>query len=63
MSSVSITEVAKMAGVSIATVSRCINTPDRVREKTREKVQKVIKETGFSVNTIAQNFRRQQERL
>lgn len=58
MPSVSITEIAKMAGVSIATVSRCINDPERVREKTREKVQKVIKETGFSVNTLAQNFRR-----
>lgn len=58
MSAVSITEVAKIAGVSIATVSRCINDPERVREKTREKVQKVIKETGFSVNTLAQNFRR-----
>lgn len=58
MASVSITEIAKMAGVSIATVSRCINDPERVREKTREKIQKVIKETGFSVNTLAQNFRR-----
>lgn len=58
MSSVSITEVAKLAGVSIATVSRCINTPDRVREKTREKIQKAIKETGYSINTLARNFRR-----
>lgn len=58
MTSVSITEIAKLAGVSIATVSRCINNPKQVRDKTREKVQKAIKETGFSVNTVAQNFRR-----
>lgn len=58
MPSVSITDVAKLAGVSIATVSRCINDPERVREKTRKKVQKVIKETSFSINTLAANFRR-----
>lgn len=58
MSAVSITEIAKLAGVSIATVSRCINTPDQVREKTREKIQKIISETGYSVNTLAQNLRR-----
>ncbi len=58
MSSISITQVAKLAGVSIATVSRCINTPDKVREATRDKIQKAIQETGYSMNTLAQNFRR-----
>jgi len=55
---VSIRDVARLAGVSIATVSRCINQPDRVRKVTRDKVQAAILETGFSPNTLAQSFRR-----
>jgi LacI family repressor for deo operon, udp, cdd, tsx, nupC, and nupG len=55
---VSIKEVAEIAGVSIATVSRCINNPLQVKERTQEKVQKAILKTGYSPNTIAQSFRR-----
>lgn len=54
----SIKEVARIAGVSIATVSRCINNPLQVKEITRKKVQKAILQTGYSPNTIAQSFRR-----
>jgi LacI family repressor for deo operon, udp, cdd, tsx, nupC, and nupG len=55
---ISIKDVARLAGVSIATVSRCINDPDRVREPTRKRVQKAIAATGYSPNTLAQSFRR-----
>ena len=58
MADVSIREVAKLAGVSIATVSRCINQPDKVTERTRLKVQEAIVQTGYSPNTLAQSFRR-----
>lgn len=58
MPDVSITVVAKIAGVSIATVSRCINNPEKVTERTRLKVQEAIVETGYSPNTLAQSFRR-----
>ncbi|MGV6807417.1 MAG: LacI family DNA-binding transcriptional regulator, partial [bacterium] len=58
MSQVSIKEVAKLAGVSIATVSRCINNPEQVKENTRIKVQDAIVKTGYSPNTLAQSFRR-----
>lgn len=58
MSQASIKDVAKLAGVSIATVSRCVNDPERVRPGTRERVQKAIRETGYSPNTLAQSFRR-----
>jgi LacI family repressor for deo operon, udp, cdd, tsx, nupC, and nupG len=55
---VSIKNVADRAGVSIATVSRCINDPDRVLALTRAKVEEAIAETGYEPNTIAQSFRR-----
>ena len=58
MAQVSIKEVAKIAGVSIATVSRCVNNPLQVKERTRDKVQAAILQTGYSPNTIAQSFRR-----
>jgi LacI family repressor for deo operon, udp, cdd, tsx, nupC, and nupG len=58
LSTVSIKDVARIAGVSIATVSRCINEPDRVRLNTRKKVQNAIEQTGYSPNTLAQSFRR-----
>ncbi len=58
MTDTSIKEVAELAGVSIATVSRCINNPEKVTERTRAKVQDAISQTGYSPNTIAQSFRR-----
>jgi LacI family repressor for deo operon, udp, cdd, tsx, nupC, and nupG len=58
MSDISIKEVAQLAGVSIATVSRCINSPEKVAERTRLKVEGAIVQTGYSPNTLAQSFRR-----
>ncbi|MEM7762654.1 MAG: LacI family DNA-binding transcriptional regulator [Pseudomonadota bacterium] len=58
MNTVSIKEVARLAGVSIATVSRYINAPEKVSEKTREKVRTAIETTNYSPNTLAQSFRR-----
>lgn len=47
MTSVTIYDVAKRAGVSIATVSRVLNAPDRVSEDTRAQVLTAIDELGF----------------
>ena len=58
MGQVSIKDVARIAGVSIATVSRCINEPGRVKSGTRDRVQQAIKATGYAPNALAQNFRR-----
>lgn len=55
---VSIKEVAKIAGVSTATVSRYINSPDQVKEHTRTKVSEAIAQTGYAPNALARNFRR-----
>jgi LacI family transcriptional regulator len=47
-------DVAAFAGVSTATVSRCLNFPDRVAEKTRTKVQAAVDSLGYSPNFGAQ---------
>lgn len=41
-------DVARAAGVSTATVSRCLNTPDLVVPKTRERVLRVVSELGYT---------------
>ena len=43
-------EVAEAAGVSVATVSRVINHPEIVAEKTRERVLAVLKRTSYVPN-------------
>ena len=49
-----IDDVATEAGVSTATVSRCLNAPDRVSEQTRVKVRNVIQKLGYAPNFGAQ---------
>jgi len=51
-----ISDVAKEAGVSIATVSRVINGNYPVKESTREKVQKVIDKYQFEPNVLAKGL-------
>ena len=41
-------DVARKAGVSTATVSRCLNAPDRVVASTRDRVMAVVRELGYS---------------
>ncbi|AZO93688.1 LacI family DNA-binding transcriptional regulator [Halocella sp. SP3-1] len=51
-----IRDIAEMCDVSTATVSRVLNSPDQVAEKTREKVLQVIKEENYIPNQIAKNL-------
>lgn len=46
-------DVAKAAGVSTATVSRCLNSPDRVIETTRERVLQAVESLGYTPNFAA----------
>ncbi|MEP5762371.1 MAG: LacI family DNA-binding transcriptional regulator [Litoreibacter sp.] len=46
-------DVAKLAGVSTATVSRCLNSPDRVVEATRTKVLEAVEQLGYAPNFAA----------
>lgn len=41
-------DVARTAGVSSATVSRCFNEPDRVVAETRERVMLIVEELGYT---------------
>lgn len=51
-----IKDIAEKAGVSMITVSRVINTPEKVSPKTREKIEKILKENGYTHNTAAHNL-------
>ena len=43
-------DVARAAGVSTATVSRCLNSPERVVKSTRERVLGVVETLGYTPN-------------
>lgn len=47
-------DVARLADVSTATVSRCLNTPERVGKNTRERVLAAVRELGYAPNFGAQ---------
>jgi LacI family transcriptional regulator len=49
-----IKDIAKMAGVSIGTVDRVIHNRGEVSEKTKLKIQQILKETNYSPNVMAQ---------
>ncbi len=51
-----ILDVAKLAGVSTATVSRVINSPETVRGGTRKKVTRAMKICNYKYNALARGF-------
>ncbi|SHH00527.1 LacI family DNA-binding transcriptional regulator [Tepidibacter thalassicus] len=53
---VTIKDVAKKAGVSISTVSRVINNSKPVSNEIRQRVLKIIKETGYVPNPLARSL-------
>lgn len=50
---VSIRDVAREAGVAISTVSKVLNNYPNVSEKTRNRVNEVVRQTGFVPNALA----------
>lgn len=52
-----IKDVAKIANVSVATVSRILNNLDGYSEETRKKVMDVINDIGYQRNAIARNLK------
>ncbi|WP_022882780.1 LacI family DNA-binding transcriptional regulator [Gryllotalpicola ginsengisoli] len=53
-----ITDVARAAGVSVATVSKVINGRDGVAPATFQKVMRVVSELGYETSLVASSLRR-----
>lgn len=58
MAKITIIDVARLAGVSTATVSRAMHMPEVVRPATLERVQAVMRECGYVYNATAGDFSR-----
>jgi LacI family repressor for deo operon, udp, cdd, tsx, nupC, and nupG len=56
-------DVAKLANVSPATVSRVLSNPDMVSKKTRDKVLEVIKQVNYKPHIVARQFRTKETRI
>lgn len=53
----SIQKIARLAGVSVATVSRVLNNSDTVKDANREKVLQAIKASNYQPNLLARQLR------
>ncbi|HEY8392027.1 MAG TPA: LacI family DNA-binding transcriptional regulator [Capillibacterium sp.] len=49
-------DIAELAGVSIATVSRVLNQPEKVKAETRRKVEKILEQTHYVANAVARGL-------
>lgn len=58
-----IEDVAAMAGVSIATVSRVINEPTKVADATRRRVNEAIATTRYTTNAMARSLRMRRSKM
>ena len=56
MKRLTLNEIGTLAGVSRATVSRVINNYPHITPEVRERVQKIVQETGFQPNRIARSL-------
>jgi LacI family transcriptional regulator, repressor for deo operon, udp, cdd, tsx, nupC, and nupG len=54
-----IRDVARVAGVSTATVSRALSRPEVVSPATLEAVLAAVRVTGYTINQAARNLRQQ----
>ncbi|MGF1752607.1 DNA-binding transcriptional regulator CytR [Vibrio makurazakiensis] len=55
-------DVAQLAGVSTATVSRALMNPEKVSSSTRKRVEDAVLEAGYSPNSLARNLRRNESK-
>jgi LacI family transcriptional regulator len=60
-SPVTLYDVARLAGVSIATVSRVVHGQDLVRDSTRARVREVIEQLGYVPDGAAQSLSRRRK--
>jgi LacI family gluconate utilization system Gnt-I transcriptional repressor len=58
-----VTDVARVAGVSPITVSRALSAPERLSAKTLERVRSAVRSTGYVPNLLAGGLRSAKSRL
>lgn len=56
MKKITIKDIAKLAGVSVGTVSRAINNDSEVSEKTKKKIEKIVSETNYHPSMLARGM-------
>lgn len=52
-----IKEIAKITGVSVATISRVFNEPEKVKAETRDKVLEIARKYGYTPHAVAKSLR------
>lgn len=57
-----ILDVARVANVSTATVSRALSNPERVKQSTRDRIFLAVEATGYTANQSARSLRQQNSR-
>lgn len=57
------TQIARACGVSLKTVSRVLNHPDKVSRATKERVRQAMEQYGFQVNLLAKGLRQNQTNI
>ena len=56
MAALTIEDIARKAGVCIGTVSRVLNNKDRVHPKTRERIERIIEQTGYRPSAMGRGL-------
>ena len=57
MKNITLKDIAKLANVSVSTVSKSLNDSSEITESTKERVRKIAKENNYSPNYIALSLR------
>lgn len=59
MKNLTISDIAQKAGVSKTTVSRVLNSPEKVEESTRKKIEQIMKAAHYTPSATARNLSKQ----
>ena len=60
---ITLRELAQMVGVTKVTISRALNTPERVSPETLRKIQEAVRQTGYVPNLVAGSLASNRSRL
>ncbi len=60
---IKMSDIAKAAGVSLATVGRVLHNNGYVSEEKRQEIERIIKETGYIPNRIAQGLKKSRSKI